>query len=55
MAIFSSKPRPICRRTSVSGSFEPVRPVRQSTLSPSVKTLAVIAATRATFTFSTRE
>ena len=55
MDAFSSKPRPICRRTTVSGSRAPVRPVRQMTSSPSRSALAVTAATSATFTFSIRE
>ena len=55
MAAFSSNPRPIWSRMSVSGIRAPLRPVRHSTFSPSASTLAVIAATSATFTFSTRE
>jgi len=55
MEDFSSNPRPICSRTTVSGRRAPARPVRQRTSSPSFKTLAVTAATMATFTFSMRE
>src|SRR6266481_410785 len=55
MDAFSSNPRPICRRTTVSGSRDPVRPVRQITSSPSRSASAVTAATSATFTFSMRE